>query len=157
MGIEHVQLPSGGMRVIDDSRTGASAVLQDYYPGATNKTTTAIIGSIARTDTAAKTLGTLPRGAIPIFLRLYSVLNSDAATTAVISVGITGTTAKYLSAFDVKTAATGKGMVIPNATLLFGSVESSTADTTVVGLYAETGTASTTGGPWNVVLEYYLP
>ena len=40
------------------------------------------------------------------------------------------------------------------ATNMFTTV--GTTAVQVVGIYAETGTASTTGGPWNVVIEYYL-
>lgn len=111
-------------------------------------------GSVARTDTTNKTLFTIPAGAIPIGIRLASPANSNAATTATLSVGTSGgAVTDYLNAVDVKTAATGKGAWTPasSGSALFGVA--TTAATSVIGVYAETGTASTSGGPWVVQIE----
>ncbi len=114
----------------------------------------AFIGSVARTDTTAKELCTLPAGAIPVGIRLASTAASNAATTATLSVGTSGGAATtWLNAVDVKTAATGQGSLIPANS---GSTKLGTAlaaDETVTGTYAETGAASTAGGPWIVVIE----
>lgn len=112
------------------------------------------VGSVARTDTTAKTLFTLPAGVIPLTVRLASTNNSDAATTATLSVGTSGGAATtYLNAVDIKTAATGKGSWVP---VTSGSAKLGVANATgetVNGTYAETGGASTTGGPWIVIIE----
>lgn len=113
----------------------------------------AFVGSIARTDTAAKKLFTLPAGSIPIALQYSSPAASDAATTATISVGKTGGTGtEYLTTQDVKTVGTGRGQQVPAgpAATLLGAIQASSVD--VTGIYAESGGASTTGGPWVVTL-----
>lgn len=112
------------------------------------------VGSIARTDTSAKTLFTLPAGTIPTNILLSATANSDAGTTATVSVGrVGGAQTDFLNAIDVKTAGTGKGSQKPSASgsTLFGVPLA--ADTVVTGIYAETGGASTTGGPWIVIVE----
>lgn len=114
--------------------------------------------TIARTDTAAKTLFTLPKGSIPIAIEIFSATASDALTTAVVSVGKTGTNTFFLNTWDVKTAATGTGTQFATGTKvtnLYASVGG--ADITVVGIYAETGTASTVGGAWTVAIWYLDP
>ena len=109
--------------------------------------------TVARTDTSAKTLFTLPVGAIIVGLDVIGAAVSNAGTTATLSVGKSGGTGiEYLNAYDVK-GATGSGQQSPTAALLMAPVKA-TADTVVTGTYAETGTASTTGGPWAVVLQY---
>ena len=113
--------------------------------------------TVARTDTAAKTLFTLPVGAVLLGMSVSSPAVSNAATTATLSVGQSGGTgAEYLSAYDVK-GATGAGQqrpVGPTASLI-GAAALTTA-VTVTGTYAETGTASSAGGPWTVVMEYAI-
>ena len=114
--------------------------------------------TIARTDTAAKTLFILPKGSIPIAIEIFSGTASDASTSAVVSVGKTGSNTFFLNTWDVKTAATGTGVQFPTGakvTNLFASV--GIADITVVGIYAEAGTASTTGGAWTVAIWYLDP
>lgn len=113
-------------------------------------------GTIARTDTTAKNLFTIPAGAVVTGTRLFAGTASNAATTATVSIGKTGTTNRYLNAADVKTSAgLVSGTAAQNTNLY--TVESATAETQIVGIYAETGTASTTGGPWTVELSYYVP
>jgi hypothetical protein len=115
---------------------------------------TSYIGSIARTDTAAKTLFTLPAGFIPTNILVAATANSDAGTTATISVGtVGGAQTDFLNAIDVKAAGTGKGSQKPVASgsVWFGVPLA--AAKVVTGIYAETGGASTTGGPWLVIVE----
>lgn len=111
-------------------------------------------GSVARTDTTAKNLFVLPAGAIPTNIIFAAAGASDAGTTATLSVGTVGGAATdFLNAIDVKTVATGKGSQKPTGTgsTLFGAALA--AAKTVTGTYAETGGASTTGGPWIVIIE----
>ena len=62
-----------------------------------------------------------------------------------------------MTGYDVKTTATGVGYN-PAAGKAVGSALATklTTDKKVYGIYAETGTASTTGGPWVVKVEYYV-
>lgn len=118
-------------------------------------------GFVSRTDLASKNLFTLPKYARLIAWMVWGKAASDALTTANISIGkLGGTGVEFLSAFDVKTVGTGNGMVVPNAQLLMGydtapvDTAKLSADTTVTAKYAETGAASTVGGPWTITLLY---
>jgi hypothetical protein len=120
---------------------------------ASGRTPVAFVGSIARTDTTAKKLFSLPAKSIPLSIQYSSPAASDAGTTATVSVGKAGGTGtEYLATQDVKTVGTGRGQVVPagpNATLL-GQIQETAVD--VTGVYAESGGASTTGGPWVVTV-----
>lgn len=112
-----------------------------------NKVVSAKAEQVARTDTTALTLFTLPKGAIPIYVIVEGTTASDAGTSATLSVGKIGT-ANFFGSFDVKTSGA--------TTILSGSNMGTklTADTPIQATYAETGIASTTGGPWTVVVGY---
>lgn len=132
-----------------------TAAQDNTYPN--GRQPSAFVGSIARTDTAAKRLFDLPVGCIPVALHYSSPAASDAGTTATISVGkLGGTGTEYLATQDVKTVGTGRGQQVPvgPAATLLGIP--TTAAQTVTGVYAETGGASTTGGPWVVTLLVLL-
>lgn len=132
-------------------------IVQDpTFPYGRNKVT--FTGTIARTDTAAKLLFTLPANAILLGFRYTSPAASDAGTTATISFGkLGGTGAEYLATQDVKTVGTGRGQQYPAgpaASLLGQSV--GVAAQGVTGIYAESGGASTTGGPWVIEVDALL-
>lgn len=115
-------------------------------------------GDVYRSDTAAKDLFTIPADSVIVGGRVIGVANSNAGTTATLSVGVKGNLGtEFLSGFDVKTAATGKGLNVPNfqdfAATNSNSLTIGSNSITVTGKYAETGGASTTGGPWTVVFE----
>lgn len=110
-------------------------------------------GTIARTDTVAKNLFLLPLGAVVLRVEIGGLVASDAGTTATINVGKTGTDNFFVNAADVKTAGLGdasNAKATKNAVALAAGIQ-------VVGKYAETGGASTTGGPWNVRVYYKIP
>lgn len=110
--------------------------------------------TVARSDTTAKTLFTLPGNAVIVGVRIYAAAASNAGTTATLSVGFQGGTGvEVINAQDVKTASSGQGLVTPNKGVL-GSVGVSAV--TVTGIYAETGAASSAGGPWTVVIDWLL-
>lgn len=117
------------------------------------------IGSVARTDTTAKELFGLPKDALIAGMYVIGAVASDAQTSAAVSVGTTTTsTNELMASFDVKTAATGEGYNAAGAAAVGTAFMSKlTADTPVYGIYAETGTASSTGGPWYIKCEYYVP
>lgn len=129
--------------------------------GMPSKVIQSLRGFITRTNTVSKDLFTLPKNARVLFFTVWGKAASDAGTSANISIGKSqGTGAEYLSAYDVKTAATGNGLTLPNAQLLIGydTTPTDTAklsvDTTVNAKYAETGTVSTVGGPWTIEVFY---
>ena len=109
------------------------------------------VASIARTDTATKNLFMLPKGAVPLYMLIFTATASNAATTATVSVGVTGTGTFFLNTVDVKTAA---GLIVPPSAKNTNFVAGLTADTQVTGIYAETGAASSTGGPFYVMCVY---
>lgn len=106
------------------------------------------------------------------------------STTATSTQGELVCLSYYLYGFDVKTAATGKGQVFPNPVTRFGYAPNATGayqpgqyhvgfpntnpittdldwgqpfqggDQGIVVTYAETGGASSSGGPWVVYFEY---
>lgn len=109
---------------------------------------------VARTDTTAAVKAVLPGDASIIDIHIAGVA-SDAATTAVVSVGSTSTSTEYINAQDVKTAG---GMIRPTATFSTNlpNLENPpiTTDLPIYAKYAETGVASTVGGPYTVVVYY---
>jgi len=110
---------------------------------------------IVRTDTTAFVGAWLPKDAVITGLYVIGAAASDAASTATIGIGSTSSANEYLAAFDVKTAATGEGYSPAGAAAVGSAMMSKlTADVAVYAKYAETGTASTTGGPWYVKIEY---
>jgi hypothetical protein len=110
---------------------------------------------IVRTDTTAFVGAKLPKDAVITGLYVIGHAASDAATTAVVSIGSTSSANEYLASFDVKTAATGEGYNPAGAAAVGTAMCAKlTGDVDVYAKYAETGTASTTGGPWFVKIEY---
>lgn len=110
--------------------------------------------TLARTDTVADVKAVLPASATIMDFRIYGPA-SNAATTATINLGTTVAATEILNAQDVKTAG---GLVRPTT-----SVQSFVpnlepvpwvGDIQIWAKYAETGTASTLGGPWVVMIDY---
>jgi len=111
--------------------------------------------SVARTDTTATLQVQLPAGSKVLYFVANGDVASDAATTAIVSVG-TDVTSNQFGTTDVK----GSGA----KSTLFGTGGLGTVDlarSTPIGSniaiwakYAETGTASTTGGPWVIDVFY---
>jgi len=110
---------------------------------------------VVRTDTTAFQGAYLPKDAVVVGLYVIGQVASDAASTATIGIGTTTSANEIMAAYDVKTAATGEGYN-PAGAAAVGTymAEKLTADTPVYAKYAETGTASATGGPWFVKIEY---
>lgn len=114
-----------------------------------------LVGSIARTNTSgsAAVLGVLPQDAQMIGVTVYGGTGSNAGTTAAVSVGLASGTGHEILNGDSVLGAAGLGQYTPSGATLLGK---QTADQTITGFYAETGTASTTGGPWTVVVEFVV-
>lgn len=111
---------------------------------------------VARTDTTAFNAFVLPKGAVIAGAYVMGPSVSDAATTAIVDVGTNpGTSDEIVNSFSVKTNGLGYHAVGSTGGTSMG--QQLTADTLYKAMYSETGTASTTGGPWLVKVEYYFP
>lgn len=110
---------------------------------------------VSRTDTTASVKLVLPGDATITDLKIIGAA-SNAATTATLSVGSSSTATEYINGQDVKTAG---GMIRPTTTFSstnLPNLESApvSGDVVIYAKYAETGTASSAGGPWTVLVEY---
>jgi hypothetical protein len=102
--------------------------------------------SVARTDTSAKDLCLIPKGATIVGTVLMGDV-SDAGTTATINVGTSGDPDAFIDDTDVLTVSSASAApAVAQGELL--------ADTLVQGIYAESGGASTAGGDWTVGIGY---
>jgi len=111
---------------------------------------------VKTTDTVAFDAFVLPKNAVICGAYVMGTTTSDSNTSASISVGSNpGTTNEFLVAYDVK-AATGKGYNAAGAAGGTSMGSQVTSNTLIKAKYTESGTA-TTGGPWLVKCEYYIP
>ena len=114
------------------------------------------IVQIARTDTTAFEAFVLPKGVVVAGAYVLGSVASDAGTSAIVDVGTNpGTSDEIVDSFDVKTS--GKGYSAAGTAVGTAMGSQLTADTLYKAKYTESGTASTTGGPWLVKVEYYYP
>lgn len=109
---------------------------------------------VPRTQTAAAVEAWLPADATIVSIIRELGVASDAGTSATVTITVTnGGGTVSTAADDVKTNGATTGFVqmtsLPNLqpTPLNGDLK-------VTAVYAESGTASTTGGPWNYVITY---
>lgn len=109
---------------------------------------------VTRTDTANPLKAMLPAQASVTNVFLYGSVASDAGTSATVTITLSNNGGVISTGiYDVKADGTITGIVrmtdLPNieALPLLGDLKIN-AD------YAEAGTASTTGGPWKVAVEY---
>lgn len=149
MGINQQEFVDGSVREIDDATSK-----QVQYIDSTSRMVGSKFATIARTDTAAKNLFTLPPFAQVVDVTIWVGTASNAGTTATVSVGKTGTNTFFINGQDVKGTS---GKVRPTALSNGFASLSSTATTQIVGIYAETGTASSTGGPFTVQVDFVVP
>lgn len=114
----------------------------------TGPQTYAARATLAFTDTVAKTLFTLPDGAVIVEWILNVTTAFDDAVTDVIDIGVTGTAQKYAASVDV--IATGLKTVGVDLTQI--GVAQSGAQI-VKGIY--TPATSATAGAMTILCEYY--
>ena len=111
--------------------------------------------SIARTNTTAAVMLQLPAQAKILYFVCNGDTVSNAATTAVVSLGSTSSANEY-GTVDVKTYG---AVATVFGTGGLGAVSTATAtpigsNKPIYAKYAETGTASTAGGPWTIDVVY---
>lgn len=120
------------------------------------------LAAVTRTNTTAKAVGTLPASAQIVGISVFGKTASDAATTATVKLQSrisdgSAAAADLTAAIDVKGA---NGLQILSgasnlavANILFLPNAASKPQHLLV-TYAETGGASTTGGPWYFIVDY---
>jgi hypothetical protein len=110
-------------------------------------------GTLARTDTSAKALFSLPANAMVIGISAFGT-NSNAATSATITLKsrpVDGSSAAAsFGTLDAK-ATSAKAV---GATLLGIAFARQSMPVYITAEYAEEGTASTAGGDWTILVEY---
>lgn len=112
------------------------------------------VRKVTRSMTAATLLATLPRGSRILGLMLETAAVSNATTTATLSIGTSTTSTELINALNVLTAGTPVGLSLqPGVANSVGSYTRSNAPVSIYALYAETGTASTTGS-WIIYILY---
>lgn len=113
------------------------------------------IFQVARTDTAASTKVVIPADSSIISVYVYGSTVSNAATTAIITFNIVDNSGTISTGtYDVKTNGAISGAVLNMTNLPNLEALPLTGDKIVQGVYSETGTASSSGGPWKVVVRY---
>jgi len=110
---------------------------------------------VARTDTTASVKMMLPSNATVIDIWMIGAA-SNAGTTATVSIGTSSTSTEWVNAQDVKSAG---GLIRPTSTVSATNLPNLEAiprgaDISVYAKYAETGTASSAGGPYTVFVHY---
>ena len=109
---------------------------------------------VARTDTGNPLKAMLPAQASVTNVYLYAGTASDAGTSADVTITISNNSGVISTGvYDVKTDGATTGIIqmsaLPNIEPL-----PLLGDLKINADYAEAGTASTTGGPWRVAVEY---
>ncbi len=110
---------------------------------------------VARTDTTAFDAFVLPKGAVVSGAYVIGVTNSDAVTSAVLDIGTNpGTSDEVVDSYNLKTGGDGYYAVGAAGGTAMGT--QLTADTLYKAKFTQVG-GDTTGGPWLVKVEYYIP
>lgn len=109
---------------------------------------------VLRTTTASTLMAMLPAQASILNIDMIGSVNSDAATTATVTLTVTNNSGTISTgSVNVKTV----GNVTNNVTMsALPNIEPLPllGDLKINAVYAETGGASTVGGPWNFVVTY---
>lgn len=115
---------------------------------------------VSRSNTTAFKVAVLPDDATILGIRYYNnTAASNAGTTATVTITATplgpGSGGQYtLATYDAKGTATGSGFLSSSTEFNLFRAGAQTGDILIKATYAETGTASTAGGPWYFLIEY---
>jgi hypothetical protein len=108
---------------------------------------------VARTDTVASVKAIFPADTSIINLVLYANGNSNAGTSSAVTFNIKRNGAT-ISTGTVNTLTSGNTTALVQMSALPNLVDSPLgSDITIEASIAESGTASSTGGPWKVMVE----
>lgn len=113
-----------------------------------------LVFQVARTDTASRVELILPGDATILAISRTAGVASDAATTATVAITVANNSGTVSSGTDNVKANGAVPTGITMTSLPNVQPVPLTGDLTISAVYAETGTASTTGGPWNYVVWY---
>ena len=121
-------------------------------PGQTEKFK---ITPVTRAMTVATLIAAIPAQSSIISVGFLGSISSNAATSATVTITVTNNAGTILTsnAYDVKNNGAVNGpLAVPNLPNLEG--QPLLGDLRIYATYAETGTASTVGGPWNIRISY---
>jgi len=112
------------------------------------------VWTVSRTDTTATLKAVLPADASLLNIRFYGGTASDAGTSATVTITVANNSGTISTGtYDVKTNG-----AVTNELTMSGAPNITpiplTGDITIKATYAETGVASTAGGPWNMAVQY---
>ena len=135
--------------VVPISSTGPTATLPPSKDGQIK------VFQLSRTDTTATVKAVLPADATILGFLIFGAA-SNAGTTATISIGSTVAATEFVNGQDIKTAG---GLVIPTSTVNPANVAQVEtlphgSDIQIWAKYAETGAASSAGGPYKIAIWY---
>lgn len=133
-------------------KTLAPAFLSPITPA--SKDLQCQVFTVSRTDLVASLKSMLPADASLVSIVREASVASDAATTATVTITMannSGTVSTFADNVKANGATTGFVNMtnLPNLEPL-----PLVGDLTITAVYAETGTASTTGGPWNYIVSF---
>lgn len=133
-------------------KTLSPGVITPITPASKSVEVTAF--AVARTETTVVLKDMLPADASILYIVREKGTASDAGTTATVTLVAANNSGTFSTfADDVKTNGATTGFVpmtaLPNLEPL-----PLTGDITITAVYAETGTAANTGGPWNYLVHY---
>ena len=110
---------------------------------------------VSRTDTTATLKAMLPAQASITNVYKYGSTASDAGTTATITITVANNTGTISTSGASSVLSAGNINALLNMTNIPNIEPLPLAgDLRISAQYAETGTASTTGGPWKIAVEY---
>jgi hypothetical protein len=113
----------------------------------------AVTNTIAYTDSAAVTIGTVPAGAQIVSINIDVTTAFNAATTNTVTVGKSGSAA----AFEASTSIGSAGRASVATTGVYSAwADVGSADVPVTATYSQTGTAATAGAA-RVTIVYRYP
>ena len=120
------------------------------------------LATVTRSNTTIKAVGTLPASAQIVGVSVFGKTASDAATTATVKLSSrvsdgSAAAQDLTAAIDVK-GANGLQILSGASNLAVANVlylpNASSKPQHLLVTYAETGGASTTGGPWYFIIDY---
>lgn len=119
-----------------------------------SKSTEILAFQVTRSLTVAATKLILPADASVVSVMLFGSSVSNAATTATVTVTVSNNSGTVSTGtYDVKASGNVTGFFqmtsLPNLEPL-----PLNGDLTITAVYAETGTASSSGGPWTIGVNY---
>jgi hypothetical protein len=110
---------------------------------------------LTRSNTVASTKDVVPADASITAIRIFGAPVSNAATTASVTINISNNTGVISTgSVNLLTSPTVGSLEVPMTALPNLEALPLSGDLIISAVYAETGTASTLGGPWNFQVDF---